>query len=60
MVYVGLRDVDEEEQELIDGGHAALGINPMRQYNCADVGRLGIERVMRETLEYFDSRGVTD
>ena len=59
-VYIGLRDVDEEEQRLIDGQHASLGINQIKQFDCADIERLGIEHVMDQAIAHFDARGVTD
>jgi len=49
LIYIGLRDVDDEERELIN----KLNI---KSYNMADIDRMGIGKVMKEVIKYVDDR----
>lgn len=46
LVYIGLRDVDESEKNTI-------GTRQIRSFWMDDVRQVGIEEVMRQTLEYL-------
>ena len=50
LVYVGLRDVDENEREILED----LNI---KTFYMADVDRLGIVKVVQEALESVDPHG---
>jgi len=50
LVYVGLRDVDEKEQEILEN----LNI---KAFYMQDVDRLGIEKVVKEALDSVDPHG---
>lgn len=49
IVLIGARDIDEGEKQLIAGKN-------IKVYSNDDVHKLGIERVIRETIEYLTER----
>ena len=54
IVYVGLRDVDMEEQKMIDGEYEPMPISKMKQFSAKDVVKLGIEVSLR-TSQHAES-----
>lgn len=60
IVYIGLRDIDDLEELLLDGKFQSNRGHPIKWYSSDDVVRLGIETVMLETAEYLDKQGVEE
>eukprot|EP00064_Thunnus_orientalis_P024230 superscaffoldBa00010108_g24511 len=52
LVYIGLRDVDPEEQYVSDYILKLLGV---KVFSMSEVDRLGVARVMEETCDYLSA-----
>jgi len=50
IVYIGLRDIDDEENYILKKFN-------IKAYSMSDVHRIGIHKVMEETLEYLSYKG---